>query len=103
MGTHDPSSLSGYTRLTASGMIMSGPMALHGLVVKASAANAQTTVYDAQNEDANAIVIIVEGPANQSTPIDFSRPPLLSRGCYVNLGSNVEEVLVLWEPTGPAR
>ena len=94
---------SGWTRLQGSAMISNGPVVVHGLVVKASAANSQTTLYNGNDATAGLPVIIVEGPANESLPITFPAPLRLENGAYVNLGTNVEEVLVVWDPAGPTR
>ena len=93
----------GWTRFTADGIISTGPMALHGVVAKASAANAQVLVYNGTDPNSGSLVITIEGPANQSWPIMFTKPLYLPSGGYVDLGSNAEEVLIIWEPIGPAR
>jgi hypothetical protein len=85
-----------YTNLSVSAEVANEPVVLYGAVILTSVTGGDATVYDGRDATSGNKVIRLEGIANQSTPVMFCYPVTLHQGLYVNVGSNVTEVVVLW-------
>ncbi len=86
-----------WTNITDNARITTHAAKLHGLVILASTTGGDVTVYAGQDDGGRKIGRF-EGVADHSRPINF-RPPLeCESGIYVDVGSSITEVLVLWEP-----
>lgn len=88
----------GFTNLSADRIVAYGPALLHGLVLLTSADGGDVTVYSGQDATTGQKILTVEGTANVSRPISFNPPIECDRGIYVDVGSNVTEVLIHWTP-----
>jgi len=87
----------GWTRLTADGVVTAQPVLLHGLVLLVSTTGGDVTLYNGQDAGSGRVVGRFEAIADQSTSIPFYPPLRCENGLYVDVGSNVTELLVLWE------
>lgn len=89
----------GWTNVTADKVVTAQPALLHALVLLASAAGGAVTIYEGQDTSSGRKILTVKGQANVSRPVRFQPPLRCERGIYVDVGSDVGEVLVLWEPS----
>lgn len=75
-------------------LIARGPCLLHTLFVLTSTTGGDATVYEGQDTGSGTKIIRLEGTANEIRSVHFSPPLPCQRGLYVDVGSNVDEVLV---------
>lgn len=87
-----------WTRLTADAVISERPARLLGLVLLVSATGGGVTVYNGVDATSGHRIARFEAVANESLPVMFPEPLVCDRGLFVDVGSNVAEVLILWEP-----
>lgn len=87
-----------YSNLSADALVWRGPCLFYGAVLLVSVTGGDATIYNAQSPDAPRKVIRMEGIADQSTPFFPAKPVLLGEGLYVDVGSNVTEIVVFYEP-----
>jgi hypothetical protein len=85
-----------YARTAADLVVSTDPTLLFGAVILTSVTGGDATIYDGRDASSGSKVITLEGIANQSTPVMFPQPVTLQSGLFVDVGSNVTEVLVLW-------
>ena len=88
----------GWTNVTGDTLITTSPGYLNGVVVLASVAGGDVTVYDGRDATNGRKVGTFKGAANISRPIIFTPSLLCENGVYVDVGSNITEALVLWCP-----
>ena len=69
----------------------------HIVLTATSAGVADITLYEGQ-DDAGKVLVIVKAAADGTRHVSLGQGLPVSSGLYVKLGSNVEGVLVLWEP-----
>jgi len=86
-----------WTNLTGDTIVTSAAAMLHGVVLLASSAGGDATVYDGTDPNGGRKILTVKGAANVSNPVAFYPPLVCERGLYVDVGSNVTEVLVHWD------
>jgi len=79
-------------------LVSRDPGGFHGCVLLASSAGGDVTFYDGTSSALGHKVLQVKGAANTSMKVLFKTPLWCPRGLFVDVGSNVTEVLVLWEP-----
>ena len=89
--------MAGWTNISVDTRITTHPALLHGLVLLCSTTGGDVTVYSGQDTSGQKIGTF-EGIADQSTPVMFAPPLECDSGLYVDVGSNVTEVLILWGP-----
>lgn len=87
----------GWTRLTGDAQVTEGPALLYGLVLLTSVTGGDVTVYAAGGPQPARQVGRFEAIADDSHPILFPSPLRMDGGIYVDVGSSVAEVLILWE------
>lgn len=87
-----------YTPLDADRRLSDTPAMFYGVVVLASADGGDVTIYDGLDAGSGRLVGRFEGLNNVSNPVLFPCPVPLDRGLFVDVGSNITEVLVLWRP-----
>lgn len=88
----------GFTRLIADGVVNEGPSLLFGLHVEASTAGGDVSVYEGNDKDSGRLIGIFKDNANNHEPKNFIPPIYCDRGIYIDIGSNVTAVTVLWLP-----
>ncbi len=87
----------GYRWLTADEQVIEHPLLLAGIVLLVSTTGGDVTLYEGLGTAGSSLIGRFEGIADQSTPIDL-HGLLLERGLYVDIGSNVTGVLVIYKP-----
>lgn len=90
----------GWTRLTADGHVGRGETWVFGVLIRVSVTGAQVSLYDGQ-DTSGRLVAVLEGEADITKAYGFFGGLRLDRGLYVDLGSNVDECLVVWDGSGP--
>jgi len=88
----------GWERVTVDTLLYPNPVLLGGLVLLVSVTGGDVTLYDGQDAASGRVVGRFEGNAHISTPFLFPWPLRCELGLFVDVGSNVTEVLVLWAP-----
>ena len=88
----------GWMNVGADNQVREGPCLLAGLVVLASVTGGDVTLYEGNDASSGRKIGKFEGVANVSNPIMFSPPLPLQRGLFVDVGSNITEVAVLFKP-----
>lgn len=88
----------GWTRLTQDQAVAHGPCLLYGLVLLTSVTGGDVTVYDGVDSGAGRRILRAEGTADESRPVLFPVPLHCDGGIYVDVGTSVTEVLILWQP-----
>src|SRR3990167_562385 len=91
----------GWERVTVDTLLYPKPVLLGGLGLLVSVTGGDAPLYDGQDATAGRQILRAEGIADQSTPVIFPWPLRCEGGLYVDVGSNVTEVLVLWVPARP--
>ncbi len=81
---------------TADGGATPGPCLLNAVVLLASSAGGDVTLYEGQDATSGRKIATLKGAANVSLPVVFAHAPFLARGLYVDVGSNVTEVTVFF-------
>ena len=87
----------GWERVTGDARVFEGSGVLFGLVLLVSTTGGDVTLYDGADAGSGRLIGTFEGIANESRPIVFGRNGiLLDKGLFVDVGSNVTEVLVVY-------
>lgn len=87
----------GYYQSSIDGVVHRGPCLLYSVILLVSTTGGDITLYDGQDAASGRKVARLEGIADQSTPVEFGGL-VLSRGLFVDVGSNVTEYTVIWRP-----
>jgi hypothetical protein len=87
----------GYRRLTADELVTQRSVILWGLVLLASSDGGDVTVYNGTSTASGDEIGKFEGLGSTSTVIDLGGLRC-ERGLYVDIGSNMTEVLVIYDP-----
>ncbi len=82
----------------ADAIVHNGPCLLHGIVVLASAAGGDVTLYEGLDATSGHKVGTFKGGANLSNPVMLPAPRYCARGVYLDVGSNITEVQVGYTP-----
>jgi hypothetical protein len=88
----------GWTYVTADQIVNQGETLLHSIILLTSAAGTGVTLYDGLDAVSGRSLGPFEGAANISFSHTFPKPLRLDRGLFVDIGTNVTGVLVVWEP-----
>lgn len=86
-----------YRWLTADQLVNEGRTLLCQLIVNASADGGSVTIYDGLNANGD-LVGVFDGLAAGCNPIAFGRGVCLTRGLFVDIGSNITGVTVIYRP-----
>jgi len=89
--------MAGWTNISVDTRITTHAALLHGLILLCSTTGGDVTVYSGQDTSGQKIGRF-EGTADVSLPIRFDPPLECDSGLYVDVGSTVTEVTILWEP-----
>ena len=92
----------GFERVTADNLIFPGPCLLGGLVLLVGATGGDVSLYHGNDALSGQLIGRFEGEADISLPVIFPWPLRCERGLYVDVGSNVTEVLIFYKPIYPA-
>ena len=85
----------GWTLLAADAKVMIRPCVLHRIVLNASVDGGDVTLY--HGRDTGGVSLgVYEGLAKITLPIELG--VLLEDGLYVDVGSNVTSILVVFDP-----
>ena len=89
------------TWVTQDGLVAEGPLRLRSVTLVATTAGAaDVTLYHGRGTDGRVLAVMRTG-ASTSRNLPLSGGVELPQGLYVDVGSNVEGVAVVWEPLGP--
>jgi hypothetical protein len=88
----------GWRRLTADAEVYPGPVLLAGVVLLASVAGGDVTIYDGADPTSGDKLFTLKADANISLPVVFPWPVRCEKGLYVDIGSNITEVTVFYVP-----
>jgi len=84
--------------VTQSKQVIEGAGKIIGLVLTSTSAGpADVTLYNGR-DDVAPVFLVLRALANYSMQVTFDGGIPVRSGMYVKLGSNVEGLLVLWEP-----
>jgi hypothetical protein len=89
--------------ITADTMVYDKDYLLCGFVVVASADGGDATLYARQSAEAASSLGQYKALANSPTVVMFPRPILLTRGLYVDIGSNCSGVLIVGAPASRSQ
>jgi len=78
-------------------ILAEGPVTLKSVVVLASAAGGDVTLYNGTGSGAGNKIGQFKGAQNVSNPINWPEGLPCENGLYVDVGSNITEVLVSFE------
>lgn len=88
----------GWERRTKDGFVTPGPVNLTEIVLLASSAGGDASLYDGRDSGSGDLIGTFKGAANVSLPIPFDPPIHCANGIYLDVGTSITEVLILWEP-----
>ncbi len=88
----------GFTRLISDGIVNEGPSLLFGLHIEASTAGGDVSVYEGSDSSSGRLIGIFKENANNHILMGLHTPIYCDRGIYVDIGSNVTAVTILWLP-----
>lgn len=88
----------GFTRLTSDAVINEGHTLFGGLIINASVDGGDVSIYEGNDSSSGRLFDTFQGLAAKSEPIIFTVPIYFDRGLYVDIGSNVTSVTILWLP-----
>lgn len=88
----------GFTRLTADGIVNEGATLLFGLHIEASTAGGDVSLYEGMDSGSGRLIGTFKENANDHDVLSFPVPIFLDRGLYVDIGSNVTAVTLFWLP-----
>lgn len=75
-------------------LVSRGPCVLHAVYLLTSTDGGDVTLYEGQDSASGDKIITVEGSADRTKVVHFSPALPCQRGLYVDVGSNVTEVMV---------
>lgn len=90
--------MAGWTNTSVDCVVTTRPAVLYGIVLLTSAGGGDVTVYEGQDAETGRKIGRFEGANNQTRPVRFGPGLDCDRGIFVDVGSNVTEVLVIWSP-----
>jgi len=91
----------GWTRLTASDIVTTHPVALHGVVIRVTTTGGLASVYAGTDATAGRLIGSFTGTANVSNPVTFPQPIACEHGLYAELAGTVAELTLVYSPLVP--
>lgn len=88
--------ISSPTRISADTLINHGSTLLTGVSFDVSVAGGQVDLYDGNDANSGSLKLRLTGTTNSPNSFTPASPILFDRGLYVDLGSNVTAVTILW-------
>lgn len=86
-----------WRRFTADAQVFKEHGLLHGIVLLTSVTGGDISLYEGADIGSGRLIDTFEGLADVSWICMFPKPLYLSRGLYLDVGSNVTSVLVIYE------
>jgi len=83
--------------ISADRLLSSEPCLLWGAVILCSVAGGDATIYDGHDAVSGKPVLPLKAGANASIPVPLVQPIFCGQGLYVDIGSNVTSLTVIWE------
>jgi len=90
-----------WTYIEKDSVVSDQPSLLFGVIVNGSSNGAYVDLYAGQDADSGSKIARVQVLANVSWEIFMARPVVCGRGIYVDLGTNIDSVTVIWAPFSP--
>lgn len=87
----------GWQRTTVDRVIVAGAAILHRILLLVSVTGGDATLYEGQDPTSGRVIARCEAIADETRVIEFGGL-YCPRGIYVDIGSNVTEVTVIYEP-----
>jgi hypothetical protein len=87
-----------YRILSADQIVNEGPTLLTGIAMHVAVDGGGVAIYDGLDALSGALVLDLEGWANDTNPNNFTFPILLNNGLFVDIGSNIHHVTVFYIP-----
>lgn len=94
--------MAGWTYTAVDRIITTHPALLLGVIVLASAGGGDVTVYEGQDATTGQKIGTFEGANNITNSMMFGPGLDCGRGIYVDIGSSISGVIVIWSPLGSA-
>lgn len=88
----------GFTRLASDGIVNEGPSLLFGLHIEASTAGGDVSVYEGNDSASGRLIGTFKDNLTNHEVKSFIPPLYCDRGIYVDIGSNITAVTILWLP-----
>ena len=88
----------GFTQIKSDRLINEGHTLLAGLIIEASADPGDVSIYEGNDEQSGKYFGKIKGLANDSNVISFPQTLYFDRGLYIDVGSNITGVTVIWLP-----
>jgi len=85
---------------TGGSYVADQPVQLFGVHVNSGTGGSYIDVYNGQDADSGERVSRIKVAANLTWAIVFPLPLICGRGLYIEFGTNIDNVTVLWSPTG---
>lgn len=98
MSEHEPV---GWLRITADTVVSTEPVLLYGVIFLTSVTGGDVTIYNGQDAASGSQFARLEGTANVTNSFSPAKAILLDMGLFVDVGSNVTEVVVIYDPLVP--
>jgi hypothetical protein len=88
----------GWQRITADTLLCRGPALLYGAVLTSDGVGtADVILYDGPNTSGRRLFQLL-APTTQSVPVILPAPVPLEDGLYIDVGSNVGDLFILYAP-----
>ena len=84
----------GWRTCTVDTLLTTRPCILHGVLLIASVAGGDVTMYEGQDTSSGRQIAQIKALATATVPVNWNPGLLCERGLYVDVGSNVTEVHV---------
>ncbi len=85
-------------KVTADRRLVQGRTLLFGVVVNTSVTGGDVSLYEGQDAESGRLIGTYTGEANISNPIMFPVPLPLERGLFVDIGTSISYVTVIFQP-----
>lgn len=88
----------GFTQIKSDQLINQGKTIFAGLIIEASADPGDVTIYDGLDTSSGRLFGKIKGLANDSKIAGMPAPVHFDSGLYIDVGSNITGVTVIWLP-----